>query len=291
MVSKIDNVMKIIETVKDIQTELNDLKARGKTIGFSPTMGAFHKGHVSLIDQCKKKDDISVCSIFINPTQFNDQSDLEKYPRTLEADIKILEEIECNILFAPSVEEMYPPDFTSFSMNLNGLDNIMEGEKRPGHFAGMIEVIHRLLEIIDPHHIYMGQKDFQQFTIVDYMLKTQKITTKLVVCPIIREDDGLAMSSRNIRLEKHIRSRASHIYYTLKASQDWLKCIPIKYSIEKAMNALDILDFKPEYFEIVNGYSLQPVEDYRNTDYVVGCTAVWAGNVRLIDNIIYKKIS
>lgn len=283
--------MKVIRTIKDIQRELNEMRKEGKTIGFSPTMGALHNGHSSLIAQSIENNDISVCSIFVNPTQFNEKSDLEKYRRNLESDMKILDEIGCDILFAPTAEEVYPPDFVSFSMDLSGLDDLMEGKKRPGHFAGMIEVVHRLLEIVDPEHIYMGQKDFQQFSIVNYMLKTERMKTELVVCPIVREEDGLAMSSRNTRLEPNIRKRASNIYKTLKASKDWLKYIPVKYAVDKAMNALDISDFEPEYFEIVDGFTLKGIENYRKSDYVVACTAVWAGDVRLIDNMIYKKDS
>lgn len=283
--------MKVFHSVDDIQNALKELRKAGKSIGFSPTMGALHNGHTSLIESSKEKDDISVCSIFVNPTQFNDKSDLEKYPRTLDSDKSILENIGCDILFAPEVNEIYPEDHLPFTMDLNGLDSVMEGEKRPGHFAGMIEVVHRLLEIVEPNHIYMGQKDFQQFTLVDFMLRTQSMKTKLVVCPIIREDDGLAMSSRNVRLEPNLRKRASNIYRTLKATKDWLKYIPVQYTIEKAMNALDISDFSPEYFEIVDGYTLDRIKDYNSSEYVVACTAVWAGDVRLIDNMIYKRKS
>jgi len=283
--------MEIFETVLDLKEAVNELKGRGKTIGFSPTMGALHQGHASLLAESKKRDDISVCSIFVNPTQFNDKNDLKKYPKTLDLDIQILEDVGCDILFKPSAEEIYPENLEHFTLDLGMLDKVMEGEKRPGHFKGMVQVVKRLLDIVEPDQLYMGQKDFQQFTIVRHMIKTFNLPTRLVVCPIIREADGLAMSSRNLRLQKSIRSRAHNIYKTLKASKDWLKYIPVKYTKVKAMNALDITDFSPEYFEIVDGNTLLPVEDYRSVNYVVACTAVWAGDVRLIDNMIYRNIS
>ena len=281
--------MEIFDNVENLQKHLNEHRSMGRSIGFSPTMGALHRGHASLISKCRERDDISVCSIFVNPSQFNDKKDLEKYPKTLASDIKMLESVGCEVLFSPTVDEVYPQGMAKINIDLSGLDTTMEGEKRPGHFQGMIQVVKRLLDIVQPDTLYMGQKDFQQLTIVKHMLRTLGMKPKLVGCPIIREDDGLAMSSRNTRLRPEIRSRASNIYKTLTASKEWLKYIPVKYTIEKAMNALDIQDFSPEYFEIVDGNTLEPIEDYRSSDYVVACTAVWTGEVRLIDNVIYKE--
>ena len=280
--------MKIISTANELREELGSLDQK-RTIGFTPTMGALHEGHLSLIRSSRDQSDISVCSIFVNPTQFDRSDDLEKYPRTLENDLAMLDEAGCDFVFTPTVEEVYPESLLeSNPLDLKGLDSSMEGAKRPGHFDGVVQVVKRLLDIVQPDFLFMGQKDFQQFTIVDYMIKFHVLPTQLVVCPIIREEDGLAMSSRNVRLDEDIRVRAAIIYKTLLEARDWLKYIPIEYVKEKAMNALSIRNFRPEYFDIVSGRTMLPVKDYRAEEYVVACTAVWAGDVRLIDNMIYK---
>lgn len=279
--------MKVICTVDELGVLLDEL-GKNNTIGFSPTMGALHNGHLSLIKSSEDKCDISVCSIFVNPTQFDRSEDLKKYPRTLENDLSILEKAGCDIVFTPSVNEIYPETKEARPIDLNGLDSRMEGANRPGHFDGVVQVVKRLLDIVNPDFLFMGQKDFQQFTIINYMLRYYDLATKLIVCPIVREEDGLAMSSRNMRLDGGIRLRASNIYKTLLEAKDWLKFIPVEYVKEKAMNALSINDFRPEYFEVVSGSTLLPIKDYRKEEYVVACTAVWAGDVRLIDNMIYK---
>jgi pantoate--beta-alanine ligase len=279
--------MKVICTVDELGVLLDEL-SKNNTIGFSPTMGALHNGHLSLIKSSEDKCDISVCSIFVNPTQFDRSEDLKKYPRTLENDLSILEKAGCDIVFTPSVNEIYPETKEARPIDLNGLDSRMEGANRPGHFDGVVQVVKRLLDIVNPDFLFMGQKDFQQFTIINYMLRYYDLATKLIVCPIVREEDGLAMSSRNMRLDGGIRLRASNIYKTLLEAKDWLKFIPVEYVKEKAMNALSINDFRPEYFEVVSGSTLLPIKDYRKEEYVVACTAVWAGDVRLIDNMIYK---
>ncbi len=188
--------MKRITSVNSLQRTLNTYRKQGLTIGFVPTMGALHAGHLSLIRQSAKKNDIVVCSIFVNPTQFNNASDLAKYPRTLKKDGQLLESAGCHLLFAPSVDEIYPPGLdTEVKFSFKGLDKMMEGRFRPGHFKGMAQVVKRLLDLVQPHDLYMGQKDFQQFTIVAHMIKTLKLPIQLVVCPIMREAHGLAMSS------------------------------------------------------------------------------------------------
>lgn len=281
--------MLVIETVNELKKSLIDQKRAGNTIGFSPTMGALHKGHLSLLEKSKSINDIQVYSIFVNPTQFNQKEDLVKYPRSLESDLELLKNNGCDIAFTPSAEEIYPEDFQRIRIDLKGLDDRMEGSRRPGHFEGVVHVVKRLLDIVKPDQLYMGQKDFQQLTIIRYMIEYFKMDVELVVCPTLRESDGLAMSSRNVLIKPEIRVRASVIYKTLKAIPDWLKYIPVNYTIDKAMNALDIADFSPEYFEIVDANTLLPVEDFEEAESLVACTAVWAGAVRLIDNMIYKQ--
>lgn len=283
-------IMQIITKVKELKKILSKYKSENKTIGFAPTMGALHNGHVSLITKAKKDCDIIVCSIFVNPTQFNNKNDLKKYPRTLEKDAVMLEKAGCHIVFAPTANEVYPKNLdTSLELDFKGLDKVMEGKFRPGHFEGMAQVVKRLLDIVDPDKLFMGQKDFQQFTLVNYMIKKLKIKTELVVCPIKREKNGLAMSSRNERLPKAFRDKASLMYKILQAAYRKLDTYSIKEIETFAINKLTIPDFKPEYFSIVDGYTLKPVKDIHKHKYIVACVAVWVGEVRLIDNKIFKN--
>jgi len=284
------NKILVVETVAELQSLIQKYKKNKKTIGFTPTLGALHEGHATLIRRSKRENDISVCSIFVNPTQFNEKSDLKKYPRTFTADKKILESINCDILFYPSEKEIYPKgsDY-QVKVNLDGLDKRMEGAFRPGHFEGVVQVVHRLLEIVKAHNLYMGQKDFQQFTIIQKMIDKLKIKTKLVVCPIKRERDGLAMSSRNRRLKKSIRSNASILSKTLKSVKRKITTQSPGELCAFAMHKLNIVDFTPEYFIIIDGYTLKPIKSFADTDYAVACTAVWAGDVRLIDNMVLKS--
>ena len=283
--------MKTISTTSALREELKFLRSEHKTIGFAPTMGALHDGHMSLMNASNIENDITVCSIFVNPTQFNETSDLEKYPRTLEADEKLLKKNNVDIVFAPNVNEVYPKDLnTHLDIDFQGLDEEMEGEFRPGHFAGVAQVVKRLLDIVEPDALYMGQKDFQQFSIIQFMLEYYNIPTKLRVVPIMRESHGLAMSSRNVRLTIQHRKAAQEIYKTLK----YVKRNKYKRSCreleEYAMNRLAKVEgFNPEYFTIADGRSLKKIDHVRDSDYVVACTAVWAGEVRLIDNMILRK--
>lgn len=253
-------------------------------------MGALHEGHLSLIQKSTSQNDITVVSIFVNPTQFNDKSDLVKYPRTVKEDSKLLKSAGCSYLFLPTEKQVYPQgDSEGAELDITELTKYMEGPNRPGHFEGVVQVVHRLLSIVKPSHLYMGQKDFQQFTIIAHMLRTLKMKTKLVVCPIKREDDGLAMSSRNVRLKKKIKTQAKVLYETLayvKDNQD--KYTPATLQ-KKALARLSIPQFNPEYFVIADGHTLKPVKKMADHKYVVACTAVWAGKVRLIDNMILKK--
>ncbi len=282
--------MLLFKKVSALHTFLEHSRAKGSSIAFVPTMGALHQGHLSLIQQAQSKCDIVVCSIFVNPTQFNDTKDLNKYPRTLVQDIDLLEEVAADVLFLPPVEEVYPPGMdTTLALNFGDLDQVMEGTFRPGHFEGMAQVVKRLLDIVQPDALFMGQKDFQQFTIVLHMLKQLAMPVELVMCPIVRESDHLAMSSRNRRLAPDIRQQATIIYQALlQGKTDIDKHSPSELT-ERAMQQLAIPGFKPEYFEIVDGYSLQPITQWEGHEYIVACTAVWAGDVRLIDNMIFKQ--
>jgi pantoate--beta-alanine ligase len=280
--------MLVISTVKELQNHIENLKNQGKTVGFAPTMGALHEGHLSLIAKAKSECDICVCSIFVNPTQFNDPKDLEKYPRTEEKDAAMLKSVGNDILFLPPVAEIYPPGLDlKNSLDFGAMAMVMEGAFRPGHFDGMAQVVKRLLDIVQPHRLFMGQKDFQQFSIVQNMLLQLNSEIKLVMCSTMREKDGLAMSSRNVRLSAELRKKAPIIYKTLSKAK--------KMSVEKtptdvkkwAMKQISKPDFKPEYFEIVDGRSLQPIDDFGQTDFIVACVATWLGDVRLIDNIVF----
>jgi len=283
--------IKVIETTKELQAELAKHKAKGKKIGFLPTMGALHEGHMTLIKHSNAENDITVCSIFVNPTQFNDKGDLDKYPRTLEADTKLLQKNKAHIAFVPSVKEVYPSGKKkSVKVDLEGLDDEMEGAFRPGHFAGVVQVVHRLIEMVTPDSLYMGQKDFQQFTIISKMLDNLKMATKIRVVPIVRAENGLALSSRNVRLTKEHKATAPIIHKVLKAVNRKKYQLTVKELEAYALKRLAKHEgFKPEYFMLADGYTLKPIKSTKKTKYLIACTAVWAGDVRLIDNMIYKK--
>lgn len=282
--------MWIFKQVADLQFKIAQLREEGKTVGFVPTMGALHLGHISLLEAATT--DVRVCSIFVNPRQFNDPNDLEKYPRTLESDTALLLESEsCDILFIPPVEEVYPSSLMLQQFDFGHLAGVMEGEFRPGHFDGMALVVHRLLAIVRPDILYMGQKDFQQVSIVAAMLFQLDSNIKLVVVPTLREKDGLAMSSRNVRLTPEERTKAPLIFELLsQAKAAILHGTPIPEVLAKAQAELSNVDgFNPEYIVVVDGKSLQPILNIQDTDYAVLCIATWLGKVRLIDNILIKK--
>lgn len=283
--------MEVIRTTEELIVRIAELKNVKKSIGFTPTMGALHEGHYSLISRSLEQNDISICSIFVNPTQFNNADDLEKYPRTLEDDANGLEKAGCHILFAPSIDDIYPGGSDSYKVDidLKGLDTKMEGEHRPGHFDGVVQVVKRLLDIVQCDRLYMGQKDFQQFTIIQHMIDTLGMSVQLIVCPILREDDGLAMSSRNRRLTPDHREKANIIHRVLTRSKEWLKSKSLTEIEETALEYMDVPGFRPEYFTLIDGTTLEPIHDKEGVDYIVACTAVWAGEVRLIDNMILKN--
>lgn len=281
--------MLLFKKVADLQKYLKLQKQEGKSVGFAPTMGALHFGHTSLVTKAKSHCDIVVCSIFVNPTQFNDPKDLEKYPRTEAADIQLLIAAQCDVLFMPEVKDMYPKNLDlSNQFDFGQLTEVMEGRFRPGHFNGMAQVVKRLLDIVEPDSLYMGQKDFQQFSIVQNMLLQMGGDIQIVMCETIREADGLAMSSRNVRISQTLRKQAPFIYKALMDAKAMIESTPPREVETWAKNELNIPNFKLEYFEIVDGRTLQPIENYSTSDFVVACVASWLGDVRLIDNLILK---
>jgi pantoate--beta-alanine ligase len=282
--------MLLFKEIRDLQRYLYGLHRAGYQIGFVPTMGALHEGHISLIQHSMQEADITVCSIFVNPTQFNNPSDLKHYPRTPEKDMDMLVQAGCHVLFMPEVEEIYPKNFDSnMHLNFGYLAKPMEGAHRPGHFEGVAMVVKRLLDIVRPDMLFMGQKDFQQLAIIREMLKILKMEVKLVSCPTVRESDGLAMSSRNVRLTPEQRALAPIIYKTLKEAFAEFNLLPVSQIESIAMNKLSVPGIQPEYFEIVDGYTLMPIRQTEDSGMVVACTAVILGEVRLIDNLIFKQ--
>ena len=281
--------MKLIQTIQELRTELDALRKEGKTIGLVPTLGALHAGHASLVKRAVAENDVVVVSDFVNPTQFNDKNDLLKYPRTLDADCKLLEECGASFVFAPSVEEIYPePDTRQFSYA--PLDTVMEGKFRPGHFNGVCQIVSKLFLIVEPTRAYFGEKDFQQLAIIREMVRKYPFNLEIVGCPIVREADGLALISRNARLSDEQRIQALQISKTLFASVEYAQTHTLaetKAFVESAISTAEGL--RLEYFEIVDGNSLQTVCDWKDGSYIVGCITVFCGEVRLIDNIKYKE--
>jgi pantoate--beta-alanine ligase len=284
--------MLLFKRVQDIQLYLNLLRQKGVEIGFAPTMGALHAGHTGLITRSKTENQVTVCSIFVNPTQFNDPTDLEKYPRTVERDIEMLAEVGCEILFLPSVAEIYPKGTQqNLPIHFGRLDKVLEGVFRPGHFNGMAQVVYRLLEIVNPNRLYMGQKDFQQLTIVRSLLTQMRSGTELVMCTTKREKDGLAMSSRNVRLNAEARAAAPLIYQILTEALEMTEeYSPSEIQRRSVQKLKEIKAFNLEYFEIVDGNTLMPIRLLDETDFAVAVTAIWVGGVRLIDNLILKQV-
>lgn len=281
--------MELIQTIHELRAKLDVLRGEGKTIGLVPTMGALHAGHASLVKRAVAENDVVVVSDFVNPTQFNDKNDLAKYPRTLDADCRLLEACGVTFVFAPSVEEIYPePDTRTFSYA--PLDTVMEGKYRPGHFNGVCQIVSKLFLIVEPTRAYFGEKDFQQLAIIREMVRKYPFSLQIVGCPIVREADGLALSSRNARLSGEQRMQALQISKTLFASVDYAKVHSLaetKAFVEKGIE--DAEGLRLEYFEIVDGNTLQSVSSWDESGYIVGCITVFCGDVRLIDNIKYKE--
>ncbi|MCW1734446.1 pantoate--beta-alanine ligase [Anaerorudis cellulosivorans] len=282
--------MEIIKTVADLDRFLQPLRDKGKSIGLVPTMGALHQGHAALVKQCVGENEVAVVSVFVNPTQFNDKEDFRLYPRNSDADCALLESIGVTVAFVPSVEEMYPePDTRVFDFGM--LDKVMEGRFRPGHFNGVAQIVSKLFYAVKPTRAYFGEKDFQQLAIVREMVRQLAIPVEIVGVPIVRETSGLAMSSRNLRLSEEQRQEAAEIYRSLRLSTDFVNEKSIQETLDFVTNRINQIDgLRVEYFDIVDGNTLQAVSDWNDSAYVVGCIAVFCGDVRLIDNISYKKI-
>ena len=282
--------MKIFDNIVDLQHELFYLRKATKKIGLVPTMGALHQGHASLVKQCVADNDITIVSVFLNPTQFNDPKDLERYPRTFEEDCNILNEVGTDIVFAPTPKEMYPtPDNRYFEFPPTS--TVMEGAKRPGHFNGVCQVVSRLFYITKPHNAYFGEKDWQQICVIKQLVKYLNLDINIIECPIIREESGLAMSSRNALLTSEERAIAANIYRILKESvtkKDSLSVGELQQEVINSINAIDQLEV--EYFEIVDGNTLETVHSWNDSPYIVGCITVYCGAtpIRLIDHIKYK---
>lgn len=278
--------MRIFYTKTALKAYLDGEKDKGKQIGFIPTMGALHNGHLSLLKKCKEENEISVVSIFVNPTQFNKQEDLVNYPKTLEEDATLLEIAKCDAVFAPSVKEIYPENITAISFDFDGLEHEMEGKFRSGHFDGVGTVVKRLFEIIEPNNAYFGQKDFQQLQIVKKMTQLQQLPVKIKGCEIHREKDGLAMSSRNTRLTVAQRNAAPFIFETLKKTQikfETENVNSIQKWVEKEFKKQALLSL--EYFTIADEQTLKTVSKKERKLKYRAFIAVFAGEIRLIDNI------
>lgn len=275
--------MKVFKTVKEIQSYLTNLKS--ESIGFVATMGALHIGHISLIEVSKKQNSLTVCSIFVNPKQFNNQEDLIKYPRNVDADIEKLAAANCDVVFIPSVEEMYPNKIEK-EFQFGILSKVMEAEYRPGHFNGVAIVVERLFDIIRPTNAYFGEKDFQQLSVIKALVNQLKLPIKIIGCPIIRENNGLAMSSRNERLTEVEFNAASNINKALtfvRHNKNKLSIAELKSFYADLLSKNKLLTI--EYFEIADGNTLNPIKEWSEADYCIALTSVNVGGVRLIDNM------
>ena len=282
--------MKVFQKIFELQNALFDERKLGKSVGLVPTMGALHEGHASLVRRSVKENGVTVVSVFVNPTQFNDANDLKNYPRDLDADCRLLEDCGADYVLAPSVEEMYPtPDRRQFEYP--PVSTVMEGAHRPGHFNGVCQVVSRLFYIVRPDRAYFGEKDWQQIAVVKAMVRHLQLGVEIVECPIVRDTDGLARSSRNTLLAPDERAIAPRIYETLRRSIDYAKTHTLQETHDFVVSTIDAIDgLRVEYFAIVDGDTLQDVAQWDDSDYIVGCITVYCGRtpIRLIDHIKYK---
>ena len=284
--------MQIITTKLELSNQMAACIRQGKSIGFVPTMGALHAGHASLVKQACAENAVCVVSVFVNPTQFNNKEDLLKYPRNIKKDAELLADLGVDFVFAPTPEEMYSQEEMQqeFAFDFAGLDQVMEGKMRPGHFNGVVQVVSRLFDLVQPTRAYFGEKDFQQLAIIHHMVERSSLSErytglKIVDCPIVRENSGLAMSSRNERLSDEEKQIAVAISKTLFDSLQWAKTASVKEVQQRVIDTINAVDgLEVEYYEIVDKYTLQPTDCWDNA---VGCVTVYCGPVRLIDNIRY----
>ena len=281
--------MKIISRVDLLKEAVAQAKNQGQSVGLVPTMGALHEGHQSLVERARQENDFVVVSVFLNPTQFNNQDDLRTYPRTAEADAALLEACGVDVAFMPTVQDIYPePDTRVFS--LGPVQEVMEGAMRPGHFNGVCQIVSKLFMMVEPHRAYFGEKDFQQIAVIRAMVKQLGFNIDIVQCPCVREDDGLAKSSRNVRLTPVVRKVAPAIYRTLKESLNFAQDHTVEQTHDWVVATINAYpEMEVEYFSICDGDSLQPVYDWEQSTHIVGCITVYCGDVREIDNITYKK--
>lgn len=277
-------ILKIFNFIADIEQFIADIKALNQSIGFVPTMGALHQGHLSLVEKSKKENDITVVSIFINPTQFNSNSDFEKYPIKTDEDINLLKGIDCDVVFIPNKDEIYDSKYIFPEINIGLLDQIMEGKYRPGHFNGVMQVVYRLFEIVKPNKAYFGLKDFQQVAVIKKMTKHFVLPIEIIACTTIRENDGLAMSSRNLRLSNFQRIEALFIYESLILAKNLVQKV-IPNELKKIMTELYAeSSLKLEYFEIIDGNTFEILTNSWNEN-AIACVVAYVGEIRLIDNI------
>ena len=279
--------MNIYKTAEELRSFITEERKQGHRIAFVPTMGALHEGHLALVRRALKENDCCIVSVFVNPTQFNNPRDLETYPRTLDADSRLLASIGTTALFTPEVETIYPePDTRVF--HVGAVAEVMEGKYRPGHFNGVMQVVSRLFDLVQPDCAYFGEKDFQQIAVLRAMAREIKSPVEIIACPIVREEDGLARSSRNTLLSEEGRAQAPNIYRILSESRTWSKELSPKAVIERATQLLDAIPtLRVEYFEIVDADTLQPITRWEDSPKPHGCITVYCGEVRLIDNIAY----
>ena len=284
--------MQILTTKAALQQQVEACKKEGKTIGLVPTMGALHEGHASLVRRCVSENNVCFVSVFVNPTQFNNKEDLEKYPRNIERDAELLSRIGAHFVFAPTPEEMYTAEEmnTTFSFDFAGLDKVMEGKMRPGHFNGVVQVVSRLFYLVQPDKAYFGEKDYQQLAIIHHMVERSAMAgtfgeLKIIGCPIVREQSGLALSSRNERLSEDEKKTALNISRVLRESLEWAKTMSVKEVEQKVVDEINSVEgLEVEYYEIVDQTTLLPAQDF---SHAIGCVTVYCGPVRLIDNIKY----
>ncbi len=284
--------MLIIRKVSELLDFVNNQKQRKASIGLVPTMGALHDGHLSLVGKAVKENDVAVVSLFVNPTQFNNPDDLASYPRVEEQDFRLLSEAGAAAVFAPSVEEVYPDGAQAAAehvFDLGEAAEVMEGKHRPGHFQGVAQIVSRLFRLVRPDRAYFGEKDFQQIAVIRNMVRSEGIDVDIVACPIVRDSDGLALSSRNTLLSEELRARAPEIYRALRDSVEYSRSHSVAATHDSVVERIDAVpSMKVEYFEIVDARTLAPVEEWDESPWIVGCITVYCGKVRLIDNIAYR---
>lgn len=279
-------LMLIYKTVKDMRNFLLEARDRGNTVGFIPTMGALHAGHISLISKSKEENNLTVCSIFVNPTQFNNREDFEKYPISIAEDINQLEKSGCDLLFLPTVEEVYPPGLEKKHYNLGYLETILEGHYRPGHFQGVCQVVDRLLDIVNPNRLYLGRKDYQQCMVISKLVELVGSRTQIVICETVRERDGLAMSSRNARLNEDQRKQSLAIFRVLSKLRNALKPGDLNALKLASAEELQSQGFRVDYVELADAGNLRILDHWDGHTPVVALVAAYSGQVRLIDNDI-----